>query len=110
MSRPKPAGPKHLPLRMCVGCREALAKRSLTRGVRGPDGIRIDPTGKASGRGAYIHDRRECWEKALHGALNAALKAELSPAEREALTSHMAGISPDEGKSTDPPKATGGTE
>ncbi len=110
MSQTKSAGPKHIPLRMCVGCREALAKRSLIRVVRGPDGIRIDPSGKASGRGAYLHDRRECWEKALRGALGQALKADLSTAEREVFVSHMIRLPPDDGKSTDPPNTAGGTE
>jgi predicted RNA-binding protein YlxR (DUF448 family) len=109
MSQTKSASPKHVPLRMCVGCREALAKRSLIRVVRGPDGIRIDPSGKASGRGAYLHDRRECWEKALRGALGQALKAELTPAEREMLVNHMIRIPPDDGKPADSPKTAGGT-
>jgi predicted RNA-binding protein YlxR (DUF448 family) len=110
MSQAKSAGQKHVPLRMCVGCREALAKRSLIRVVRSPEGVRIDPSGKASGRGAYLHDRRECWEKALRGPLGQALKTDLSPAEREILVGHMNRLPPDEGKSTDPPSASGGTE
>jgi predicted RNA-binding protein YlxR (DUF448 family) len=94
---------------MCVGCREALAKRSLIRVVRGPDGIRIDPSGKAAGRGAYIHDRRSCWENALGGALALALKAEPTGAERSALEGYMLRLDPDEGKETDPPKTAGAT-
>jgi predicted RNA-binding protein YlxR (DUF448 family) len=109
MSHKNEARPKHVPLRMCVGCREALAKRALTRVVRGPDGIRIDPSGKAAGRGAYVHDRRSCWESALRGALGQALKAEPSEAERAALEEYMLRLDPDEGKQTDPPKTAGGT-
>jgi predicted RNA-binding protein YlxR (DUF448 family) len=85
----KPGRPKHIPQRLCVGCREALAKRALIRVVRGPDGVRIDPGGKAPGRGAYIHDRRACWEQALQGPLARALKTEFSASEREALETHM---------------------
>jgi hypothetical protein len=69
---------KHIPQRTCVGCRQVLAKRSLMRIVRTPEGVRYDPTGKASGRGAYLHDQRSCWERATKGVLARALKTELS--------------------------------
>ena len=40
---------------MCVGCREMKEKRELIRIVRTPEGeTLIDPTGKKSGRGAYV--------------------------------------------------------
>lgn len=62
-----------------------LAKRSLIRIVRNPQGVKVDPTGKLSGRGAYLHDLRPCWEKGLSGALAHALKTELTQQEREEL-------------------------
>jgi predicted RNA-binding protein YlxR (DUF448 family) len=75
---------KRAPQRTCVGCRGVLAKRTLLRLVRGPQGVVIDPTGKAHGRGAYLHNRRACWERALRGgALERALKATLAEADRE---------------------------
>lgn len=64
---------KHIPQRTCVGCREVLSKRELMRVVRTDDGVLYDASGKANGRGAYIHDQRECWEKALSGSLEKAL-------------------------------------
>jgi len=76
---------KRVPQRTCVGCREVRAKRGLIRLVRTPDGVKIDPTGKKSGRGAYLHDNRSCWEKALKGNLGAALKVELTDAEKMIL-------------------------
>jgi uncharacterized protein len=76
---------KHVPQRTCVGCREVNAKRALIRVVRRPEGIMIDPTGKLAGRGAYLHDRRSCWECGLKGALAHALKTELSQQDRETL-------------------------
>ena len=77
---------KRIPQRTCVGCRDVLAKRTLLRLVRGPDGVQIDPTGKAQGRGAYLHNRRSCWERALKGgALEHALRATLADAERARL-------------------------
>ena len=85
---------KHIPQRTCVGCRQVLAKRQLVRLVRvaGDEGtvtVKIDPTGKAAGRGAYLHDRRSCWQRGLQsGAVERALKVTLSEADRAALTAH----------------------
>ena len=76
---------KHVPQRTCVGCREVLPKRRLIRLVRTADGVQVDPTGKLAGRGAYLHDRQECWERALKGALPHALKTELSVHDRTRL-------------------------
>ena len=80
---------KHVPQRTCVGCREVLAKRTLIRIVRRPDAIVVDPTGKLTGRGAYLHDRRSCWERGLKGALASALKTELTDQDREYLLGFM---------------------
>ena len=75
----------HIPQRTCVGCREVLSKRELIRIVRSADGVKIDPTGKEAGRGAYIHVKSSCWETALQGSLARALKVDLSTQEREEL-------------------------
>jgi len=72
-----------------VGCREVLPKRTMIRVVRTADGVRVDPTGKMAGRGAYLHDRRECWERGLKGALANALKATLTVDERATLEEFM---------------------
>lgn len=86
---------KHIPQRTCVGCREVLPKRSLIRVVRSPQGVVVDPSGKLAGRGAYLHDRRSCWERALKGALASALKTEITAEERSALLAFVATL-PDE--------------
>jgi uncharacterized protein len=65
----------------------------MTRIVRTPDGIQIDPSGKAAGRGAYLHNNRSCWEKALKGSISRALKTDLTEKDREELSSFMAGLS-----------------
>ena len=54
--------------------------------VRTPEGVRYDPTGKANGRGAYLHDKRSCWERALKGSLAKALKTDLTQMDRNHLT------------------------
>lgn len=81
---------KHIPQRTCIGCREVLPKRNLIRVVRTPDGIQVDLTGKAAGRGAYIHDHPLCWQKGLKGALAAALRTEITPADRMRLEQYAA--------------------
>jgi predicted RNA-binding protein YlxR (DUF448 family) len=75
-----------------VGCRQVLPKRTLLRIVRGPNGVHPDPTGKAPGRGAYVHDQRSCWEVALNGALARALKTELTPEARLELQAVLDGL------------------
>ncbi|NCP15981.1 YlxR family protein [bacterium] len=81
--------PKHIPQRTCVGCHIVLPKRSLIRLVRQPEGVQIDPTGKLAGRGAYLHNRRSCWERGLKGPLAHALKVDLTPADIERLREFM---------------------
>ncbi len=70
--------PRHVPQRTCVACRQTGDKRGLVRIVRAPDGsVSIDPTGKRSGRGAYLCHTPACWEAALkRGVLPRALKIE----------------------------------
>ena len=80
---------KHVPQRTCVGCREVLPKRKMVRIVRTTDGVRVDATGKLAGRGAYLHDRRECWERGMKGALANALKTNLQAEEQLRLEEFM---------------------
>lgn len=57
---------KNLPKRTCIGCNETKLKKELIRIVKNKEGeIKIDKTGKANGRGAYICDSIECLEKAI---------------------------------------------
>ena len=72
-----------------------LPKRSLIRIVRMPEGVQVDLTGKQVGRGAYLHDRRSCWETGLKGSLANALRIELTASDRERLLAFMAKL-PDE--------------
>ena len=66
-----------------------MPKRQLVRIVRSPDGVQVDVTGKLAGRGAYLHDRRPCWERGLKGALAHALKTELTTEDRERLQAYL---------------------
>ena len=73
----------HKPVRTCVGCREEAGKRSLIRLVRRPEGgAKVDPTGHAAGRGAYLHADPACVElarkrRALDRALSTTIQPEL---------------------------------
>ena len=84
---------KHVPQRTCVACREVLTKRSLIRIVRTQDGIKIDPTGKLTGRGAYLHAEKFCWEKGIKGALASALRIEPSTSDLELLKDYANNLS-----------------
>jgi uncharacterized protein len=72
-----------------------LPKRGLIRIVRTPQGVLVDQTGKAAGRGAYLHNRKECWEAGLKGSLAHALKIVLTDQDRERLLTFMATLPED---------------
>ncbi|MBP5249129.1 MAG: YlxR family protein [Lachnospiraceae bacterium] len=56
---------KKVPLRKCTGCNESFPKSQLIRVIKTPEGeIKIDRTGRQNGRGAYICDSKDCFEKA----------------------------------------------
>jgi predicted RNA-binding protein YlxR (DUF448 family) len=87
---------KHVPQRTCVGCRSVEAKRTLIRIVRTPEGLKVDPKGKMAGRGAYLHDRRSCWQTGLKGSLARALKTTMSEDDLATLTAFMETLPEDE--------------
>lgn len=72
---------RKIPLRMCVGCQQMKPKKELIRIVRTPEEtVEIDPTGKRSGRGAYICNQLDCFKKAVKGKrLEKALEKAISP-------------------------------
>lgn len=75
--------PPHEPVRTCVGCRQEAGKQALIRLVRRPEGgAALDRTGRATGRGAYLHLARACVEiarkkRSLERALHTTVQAEL---------------------------------
>lgn len=78
---------KKLPQRMCVGCQTMKNKKELLRVVRSPEGeIRLDRTGKAAGRGAYVCPLETCLTKAVkEKRLERALEHAISPEVYEQL-------------------------
>lgn len=61
----------------------------MIRIVRTANGVLVDPTSKVAGRGAYLHDQRECWVLGMKGALAHALKAELTKEDYSRLEDFM---------------------
>lgn len=56
---------RKIPQRQCVGCGEMKVKKDLIRVIKTPeDHIIMDTTGKQNGRGAYICNSVDCFEKA----------------------------------------------
>lgn len=84
---------KKVPQRICVGCQQIKGKKELIRIVRTPDQqVVIDPTGKRSGRGAYICRDIACLQAALAGKhLQRALKSELPSELVENLKKSLSG-------------------
>jgi len=84
--------PRRLPQRSCVACRTSAAKRELVRIVRLPTGVvEVDPTGKKSGRGAYLCRQVTCWEEALkRNRLSKALRTTLTVESRAVLQAFAA--------------------
>jgi len=86
---------RKIPLRKCTGCQEMKNKKELIRIVRTDEGeFSIDPTGKKSGRGAYVCPNGDCllkahkskglersFKSAVPKEVYEALKAELEAAE-----------------------------
>jgi predicted RNA-binding protein YlxR (DUF448 family) len=68
----------------------------MVRLVRRPESVQVDPTGKLAGRGAYLHNRRSCWEKGLKGPLAHALKTTLTTEDTQRLYQFMQTLLEDE--------------
>ena len=84
---------KKIPMRQCLGCREAKPKKELIRVVRSPEGqISLDFKGKASGRGAYICHDPLCLKKAIKSkALERAFSTQIPPELYDTLNEQMEG-------------------
>ena len=70
---------KKTPMRRCVATQTQLPKKELLRIVRTPEGeVKIDLSGKANGRGAYLAKTMEAVDVAQkRGALARALECEI---------------------------------
>ena len=77
------SNPRREPVRTCIACRQEAGKRALIRIVRGASGdAMVDRSGRAPGRGAYLHHDPGCLEtarkrRALERSLGVAVAPEL---------------------------------
>lgn len=101
-----------VPTRTCIACRTARPKRELVRVVRTPDGsVIVDPTGKRSGRGAYLCPKRECVALAeRRGALSRALGVPVPPAVLDALAATIEGPAGPQPPPSDSPASGSGAD
>lgn len=81
------SGRKKIPMRKCVATGEMKPKKEMIRIVRSKDGeVSIDPTGKKSGRGAYISlDKEAILLAQKKNPLSRHLDAEIHPSLYEEL-------------------------
>ena len=57
---------EYVPVRSCVACGHKGTKGELLRIVRTSEGeVTLDPSGKHSGRGAYLCPKETCWQTGL---------------------------------------------
>ena len=83
--------------RTCVGCGRADGPDALLRLVLGPSGedrqqareVAPDVAGGAFGRGAHVHARQDCLEKACRGGLSRAFKTRVA-ADAKVLAAQLA--------------------
>jgi predicted RNA-binding protein YlxR (DUF448 family) len=55
-----------VPIRTCIACRQPQSKKQLLRIVKTPQGeIKLDFTGRANGRGAYVCYNDQCINKVV---------------------------------------------
>lgn len=58
---------RKVPLRKCIACNEMKPKKELVRIVKNKENeVKVDLTGKANGRGAYICPTIECFDNAFN--------------------------------------------
>jgi uncharacterized protein len=87
---------RRTPQRTCVGCRAVRPKRELVRLVLPAEGpVQVDPTGKRSGRGAYIcrASGTTCLDQARRRkALARAFRAPADRIDHESLAAGLAAL------------------
>ena len=82
---------KKTPLRMCVICRTKADKRDFIRIVLNKDEtVTFDPTGKVSGRGAYLCRNEKCIMAELKAhKLSKGLRHPITEADYEHLAKEL---------------------
>jgi predicted RNA-binding protein YlxR (DUF448 family) len=78
---------RHVPLRTCLACGVKQPQRQLVRIVRAsPERVEIDFKRVKHGRGAYICQSRECWQRVRdNGLLERAFRSAIPSQARDHL-------------------------
>jgi predicted RNA-binding protein YlxR (DUF448 family)/ribosomal protein L7Ae-like RNA K-turn-binding protein len=90
VEQPEAGGPSRARTRSCVGCGERVdllgpEASDLVRLVFGPDGtVCVDAHDGSFGRGAHVHGRGACLERAVKGGLARSAKARVTTLVNEA--------------------------
>lgn len=83
---------KKIPMRTCIACKTSKPKKELIRVVKFNEEIKLDLTGKANGRGAYVCNDVECIKKLKKGKLlNRAFSCEVSNETYDAIVEEFLG-------------------
>jgi len=82
---------RKIPMRKCIASQETYPKKDLIRIVRTPENdVVIDPTGKKSGRGAYLYaDLANVDLAEKKKALDRALKVKVDPSIYDELREYV---------------------
>jgi predicted RNA-binding protein YlxR (DUF448 family)/ribosomal protein L7Ae-like RNA K-turn-binding protein len=75
--------PKQESTRTCAGCRGAAGKDELVRVVLADDAVVVDLGGGAFGRGAWLHPRLDCIQRAAPRGLSKSFKHGLQISPRD---------------------------
>lgn len=79
-------------MRTCIACKTSKPKKELIRVVKFNEEIKLDLTGKANGRGAYVCNDVECIKKLKKGKLlNRAFSCEVSNETYDAIVEEFLG-------------------
>jgi predicted RNA-binding protein YlxR (DUF448 family) len=83
---------RHVPLRTCIVCGAKGPKRDFTRIVSTPeDGVKVDRTGRLSGRGAYVCGEANCSPAELRrGRIEHAFRRGITDEDWKAVTEEIA--------------------
>lgn len=78
---------KKIPMRTCIACRAEKPKKELVRVVKTEDGVKLDLTGRANGRGAYVCNDEGCIAKLKkQKSLNRAFSCQVPDEVYDAIT------------------------
>jgi len=81
---------RKIPMRTCIACRSKKSKKDMVRILLSDEeGLMYDLSGKKNGRGAYICLTQTCLDALKKGALENALKTQISDADFEALKASL---------------------